>query len=279
MSYKTILVHVDESHHSDMRIDIAATIAAAENAHLVGAAMTGISRFLYETVAFNPDDPGIEPYLDTLRQRATDTLEKFDKTAQRIGNLSYEKRLVDDEAAAGLSLHARYCDLVVLGQNDPDAPSAAVGTDFPEGVVINAGCPVLIIPYAGTFKSVGSRVLVAWNGSVEARRAVHDAIPLLRRADIVEVVVFNPAEQPEVYGRQPGVDIAIYLARHGIKVDVKEESTDNDIGDALLSLTTNLGSDLLVMGGYGHSRFREILLGGVTRTILESMTVPVLMSH
>ncbi|HTN67773.1 MAG TPA: universal stress protein [Burkholderiaceae bacterium] len=277
MSYKTILVHVDESRHVDARIEIAAKIALAENAHLIGAAMTGVPEVIYQTIAFSPA-VSIAPFLETLRQHADNALQKFSDIASRIGVSSVEKRLIDDEAADGLSAQARYCDLMVLGQNDPDERSLTVTPNFPEQVIIGSGCPALIIPYTGALKSIGTKVLVAWNGSMEARRAVHDAIPLLQRADLVEVVVFNPAA--DMQEEQPGADIALYLTRHGIKIDVKEEITsDSDIGNALLSRAADLGSDMLVMGCYGHSRLREIVLGGASRTILESMTLPVLMSH
>jgi nucleotide-binding universal stress UspA family protein len=279
MSFKTILVHVDASRHLDVRMEIAANIAAAENAHLIGAAMSGVSKFLYETVTTNPDDPAILPYLEMLRGRAADTLGKFEEIARKIGVSSYESRLADDAVADGLSVQARYCDLAVLGQYDAGDSSPAANSSLPEYVAIQSGCPVLVVPYASPLKTVGERVLVAWNASTEARRAVRNAIPLLKRAKVVDVAVFNPASQPGAHGAEPGADIALYLSRHGVKVNVVQKEVEGDIGQALLSLAGDLRSDLLVMGCYGHSRFREVLLGGATRTILKSSTIPVLMSH
>ena len=150
--------------------------------------------------------------------------------------------------------------------------------DFPEYVVLNAGRPVLVVPYAGQFEHIGKRVLVAWDAGVSATRAVVNAIPMLKRADIVEVAVFNAEDSGDAHGDIPGADIALYLARHRVKVDVIRQKTRIDVGNSLLSLAADLGSDMLVTGCYGHSRFREIMLGGVTRTMLESMTIPVLMS-
>jgi nucleotide-binding universal stress UspA family protein len=279
MSYKTILVHVDDARNVATRIDIAAQLALSEDAHLIGTAMTGVSRFLYESVAVNPDDPNIIPYLDTLRKRAANTLTRFEEVVQRVGVRSFEKRLTDDEPAGGISQQAHYCDLVVLGQYDPEGSSSSVYADVPEYVVLHSGCPVLLVPYSGSFNALCDRVLVAWNGSMEAISAVRDALPLLQRAKIVEVVIFNPSARPEAYGAEPGADIALYLARHGVKIDVMQERTDGDVGEALLSLAANLNSTLMVMGCYGTSRFREVLLGGATRTMLQSMTIPVLMSH
>lgn len=279
MTYKTILVQVDDSKNSNTRIEIAAQLAKAEQAHLIGTALTGVSRFLYETVAVDASAPNIAPYLETLRRRAEQTLVPFESIAQRIGVPSIEKRLTDNDAFIGLSMQARYSDLVVLGQYDPEGNAPSSYANLPEHVAMNSGCPVLIIPHSGTFNSVGERVLIAWNGGIEATKAVRNAIPLLRRAKIVEVAVFNPESQADAHSDQPDSDIALYLARHNIKADVMQEKTDSDVGEALLSLAANLNSDLLVMGCYGHSRFREVLLGGATHTVLRSMTLPVMMSH
>jgi nucleotide-binding universal stress UspA family protein len=122
-------------------------------------------------------------------------------------------------------------------------------------------------------------VLVAWDGSQEASRALDGALPFLRQAAEVKVVVFNAEDQVNMHGEQPGADIALYLARHGVKVDVLQETTEQDIGNALLSLAADTVADMLVMGCYAHSRFRELMLGGASSTVLTSMTLPVLMAH
>jgi nucleotide-binding universal stress UspA family protein len=169
--------------------------------------------------------------------------------------------------------------LVVLGQPDPDEAPPSVMSDFPEQVIMNCRTPVLIIPYASQRDSIGRSVLVAWNGSEEATQAVHNAIPLLQHATSVKVAMFDFPSRPDVRGDSSGEDLALYLARHDIQADVIQRKTVNDTGKELLSLATKLDSDMLVMGCYGHSRFREMLLGGTTRTVLESTTIPVLMSH
>lgn len=262
------------------RVAIAAALAVAQDAHLVGAAMTGVSRFIEQAVAVNPYDPKITPYLESMRARAAKVLDRFDEQVKRLGVNSVERRLIDDEVTGGIALQARYCDLAVVGQSDPDEPMQTVGGDFPEYIAIGSGAPVLIVPFAGRFPKVGSRVLIAWNGSREARRAVQDALPLLITAEQVDVAIFNPAERQDLYGEQPGADIQQYLSRHGIAAGLKiEQVPHGDIGDALLSMAADGSSDLLVMGCYGHSRFQEMLLGGVTRGILASMTIPVFMSH
>lgn len=280
MSYKTILVQVDDSKHLDPRIEIAAEIAAAENAHLIGVAITGAARFLYETVAVAPDYPDITTYLDVLRQRAEAALTKFENTALRLGVASFEKRVVDDEAAGGVSLTARYCDLTILGQVDPGDPDAVVTPDFPEYVAMNSGGPVLIIPYINAADTVAEKVLIAWNASMEAARAVHSAVPLLQRAKKVEAAIINPDSlREDAIGVPPGAELKAYLARQNISASIITHSTDVDPGAALLALAKTGGNDAIVMGCYGHSRFREILLGGATRSVLKSATIPVLTAH
>lgn len=284
MNYKTILVHMDNSRHTADRIAVAALLANLENgSHVIGTAMTGISRFILDSAASIHEGTGPMPYIDTqiaqLRSQATMILDGFDTAAMRAGITSYERRLVDDESYGGISVQARYADLVVLSQEDPDDPGAGITADLPEYIAMTSGRPVLLLPYAGKTVSAFNNILIAWDGSLEATRAVHHAMPLLQRANKVRVVVFNPARQSEVHGEEPGADIALYLSRHNVNVEVLQFESQIDIGNALLSLCADLQIDLMVMGCYGHTRFHEILLGGVSRTVLQSMTIPVFMVH
>lgn len=282
MSYKTVLVHVDKSRHAAERLRLATAIAREEGSHLIGAAATGVSRYIYQAGMLGDGaayTAHLEAHMDVLREQGKESLKSFEEVVRLAEVRSYESRLVDDEAGAGISLQARYADLVVIGQTDLDDPNPATMPDFPEYVVLNSGRPVLVVPYTGDFSTFGKRALIAWDASVSSTRAVTASIPLLRRADVVDVVVFNADAQGDAHGEQPGADIALYLARHNVKVNVVHKHTNIDIGNSLLSAATDLASDLIVMGCYGHSRFREILLGGVSRTVLESMTVPVLMAH
>jgi len=282
MEYKTILVHVDESRRAHEPIRIAAFLAQKYNAHLIGAAATGVApQFLMPGVIGESNLSLIGPALAELREHAASLLTEFESVAWKMDVKSFEKRLIDDDAGAGLALQARYSDLVVIGQVNPVDYSPVLRADFQEYVLMNSGKPVLIIPYAGHFPQVGKKVLLAWDGSMEATRAVSASIPLLRRADLVQVLVLDRGRPSDAHGEQPGADIALFLARHGVKLEVSEQKipADIDVGNALLSHAADFGADLIVMGGYGHTRFREVLLGGVTRTVLASMTVPVLMSH
>jgi nucleotide-binding universal stress UspA family protein len=275
MSYKTVLVHVDQSPHAEARIALAARIAAGQGAHLIGAAMTGISRYVFHGATVDEARTVLDAQLELLIRKANDALVRFDAIAATLAGLSFERRLVEDDAGGGLALQARYADLVVLSQFDPDDPVARVDPDLPAYVMLNSACPVLLVPYIGPPATCCAHALVAWDESLQASRAVSNAVPLLRRADKVTLAVFNAGDQP----RLAGADIALYLARHGVNVEVRREETDLNVGSALLSLAADLGADMLVMGCYGHTRFREVLLGGVTRTVLGAMTIPVVMSH
>ncbi|MDB5917027.1 MAG: Universal stress protein [Massilia sp.] len=279
MSYKTILVHVDGSRHAEARIALAVRLAADHGAHLVGAAMTGVSRFIFQGANVDVARTVLAGQLDVLVGQANDALARFEAIAGTVDGLSFEPRLVDDDAGDGLALQARYADLVVLSQFDPDDPVARVDPDLPAYVMLNSAGPVLMVPVIKAPAAAGSHVLVAWDESLQASRAVANALPLLRHAASVTVALFNP----DAPGRLAGADIALYLARHGVNVVVRREDNEKgsgaDVGSALLSLGPDVGADLLVMGGYGHTRFREVLLGGVTQTVLKTMTIPVLMSH
>src|SRR5215471_6305021 len=143
-----------------------------------------------------------------------------------------------------------------------------------------SGRPILVVPYVGNFADLGRRVVIGWNASREAARAVNDAMPLLTSAETVTVLTIDPREGPRAHGELPGADISLHLARHGVKAEIERTvSADLPVGEVLLSRVADLGADLLVMGAYGHSRARELLLGGATRSLLRSMTLPVLMSH
>ena len=139
---------------------------------------------------------------------------------------------------------------------------------------------MLVIPYAGEFEGIGANVLVAWNASRESTRAVTDALPLLARAKSVAVLVVDPEEAGGKHGDSPGADIALHLARHGVNAKAYPTPSGGvEVGDVILSRASDIGADLIVMGAWGRSRARELVMGGATRSLLERMTVPVLLSH
>ena len=279
MAYKTVLVHLDRMDRAGSRIRIAANIAKTEGGCLVGASVIGVATRSFYDARIYEKDPALASHLSFLEDRARGFAEAFIEHAKADEKLSYEARVIDGEPNYGISTQARYSDLVVLGRANLEEDAPIVQPDFPEFVVLNAGRPVLIIPPGYQKETVGSRILVAWNASAEARRAVTDSIPFLRRADVVEVAMFNVDVEPEMRDQNAISDFAAFLSRHGVDAVILEPQQARHVGQALLSLAEKRGADLLVVGGYGQTRFRQFLLGGVTRTILSDAEIPVLMSH
>jgi nucleotide-binding universal stress UspA family protein len=276
MAYKDILVYVDSTAVAPACLDLAATVATAQGAHL--------SALHIVPPPFMTPDLGAGVPIELIqwqedRERAlAEQAEKQVIAARQRTGVAIEWRKISGEVVDAAQLHCRYADLVVIGQGGREDDESTVSDYLPESLLMGAGRPVLIVPSYGRFQSVGERVLVAWNRTRESTRAVHDALPFLTRAKAVTVLEANPTA-----GGAPhiaGAEIAQHLARHGVKVEV-EVSVVNEVstGSALLSRAAEIGADLLVMGAYGHSRLREYTLGGVTRHILKHMTLPVLMSH
>ena len=280
MSYKNILVQVDERPRCEARVNLALNLATRFEAHLTALAVVPPPRYPRPTLsALGPEIA--QQQMREGQASATEALARFTELARVNGWSSVETRRGGGDLITATSLHARYNDLVVIGQRDPDDPAADFDDtwQYPETAAMALGRPVLVVPYAGRFERLGQNVVIAWDAGREATRAVTDALPLLRQARRVTVLVIN-GEKGQRHGDEPGADIALYLARHGVKVEVsQQQSGDLSVGLCLLSRMADLDADLLVMGAYGHSRLREMVLGGVTRTILSSMTAPVLMSH
>lgn len=273
MSYRTLLVHLDEQPRRSERLQLAFTLAARFDAHLVGLFALGAARI--PSYALAEAGEVIREIEERRRGEAARAAEdEFRRAEQRQGNGKSEWRVAEADASAAVRLSARYADLVILGQPEP---GQAMARAFVEEVVLAAGRPVLLVPYAGRFADAGKRALVAWNASSEAARAVTDALPILAKAQSVEVVAFDSDGD---HGEVPGADISLFLARHGVKAGAARQSAPGvDIGSQILSRAADANADLIVMGAYGHSRLRELALGGATRTVLDAMTVPVLMSH
>ena len=275
MRYKTILVHVDVTPQATTTIALAAQLALRFDAHLLGVATTGVSRFFYSDAGADLARTVLAPYMDERLRAAEALLERFETLAARAGVRSFERRLIDDETGAALALATRYADLVVLGQPDPAQPMPPGGADLPAYTLLAGAHPVLVVPYIQADAGAGQRILLAWNGSTQAARAASAALPLLRTAEAVVVAVVGTPDDPA----QADDALLAWLNRHGVAAELVADSTTLDVGDCLLSLAADRASDLLVMGGYGHARMRELLLGGATRTILQTMTIPVLMAH
>jgi nucleotide-binding universal stress UspA family protein len=261
----------------DPTCDYAISVAEAFEAHVLGAAVS------YEPVIPGNVFGGIPPEIIDGQRRESENkaraaVSRFDQAAKRAG-LSSETRILRTtiaEAADQLGRIGRRFDLVVVGQ--PDRTNSAPDQVIDETVLFESGRPVIFVPFIQKGGMTLDHVLICWDGSRAAARAIADALPFLKKAKQVEVLIVS--EKPNKANEIPGADLGQHLARHGLKVEIKH-ITASDIGVAptILSYAADSGTDMIVMGGYGHSRLREFVLGGVTRGMLESMTVPVLMSH
>ena len=278
MAIRDILVHLDAAPAAPARLEFAAALARRHGARLTGLVVIDI---VLPPIA-TPDGGGaaLGPLLDAMRRDALVEAEgirtRFEDTTSRIG-VAGEWRVAEGLTAELVARNGRTADLIVLGQPDPNegAPNA---TAVFEGALFSSGRPVLVVPHAGRFIEVGRRALIAWNGRREAARAVHDALPLLAGAAHAVVLTVGPA--PTEAEDDPAAEILRHLARHDLPVSAAHETaTDLDVADILLNRAAESGADLLVMGAYGHSRLREFVLGGATRSILRQMTLPVLMAH
>ena len=281
MAYKNLMVVLDADESSRERISYAAALAARFEAHLVGLYLTVSSLTRDEYALLDIGILDISFFSDPAKSReeTEKTRALFEEVTARQG-VSAEWRTASGYPAGMAAMHGRYADLIVMGQLDAYDSQAGLLRARPEEVTMLAGRPVLVVPFTGHFERLGARVLVGWDASREAARAVRDAMPLLARAEAVTVLTIDAEQSPFGHGEIPGADIALYLARHGVNAEVERTvSAGIGVGNTLLSRAADYEANLLVMGAYGHSRVRELLLGGVTRTVLTSMTLPVLMSH
>jgi nucleotide-binding universal stress UspA family protein len=273
---KDVVVNLSSQGPRDFAAEYATSIAAMFGAHI-----TGVS-FVYEPVIPDGMLGGVPVDLIELQRQenskaANDAISRFDAAAKKAG-LSAETRLLDATfggAATSFAQISRRFDLVVVGQAQRERGPA--DDLLIEGALFESGRPLVVVPYIQRRGITLERVLACWDGSRTAARAIGDAMPLLERAKAVEVVIVAEERKSE---EMTGANMNAHLVRHGVAASVKRIAKgDIAIQDALLSYAADSGADFMVMGGYGHSRLREFILGGVTRGILASMTLPVLMSH
>jgi nucleotide-binding universal stress UspA family protein len=274
---KDIIVNLSIGDQANAASDYAVSVAATFDAHLAGIA------FLYDPIVpvsgagYIPGDV-IESQERDNSAAAEAAAGRFKAASNRAGIAAEPLVLRGSFAGVGdqFGRMARRFDLAIVGQAEPTA--SAVEEAIAEAALFESGRPVIIVPYIQKAPLKLESVMLCWDGSRAATRAIADAMPLLERAGHVEVVIV--ANERGKKDEIEGADMAAHLARHGLNVEVKRTVLgDIDVADVILSHAADAGSDFIVMGGYGHSRLREFVLGGVTRSIFRSMTVPVLMSH
>jgi nucleotide-binding universal stress UspA family protein len=268
---RSILLHLDSSARCAERTHVASRLATTFD-----AAVTGVYGVIPSLLRFpmgldgTAGAVGLQEYDDACREKAH---RLFCDTSATSGRMRWDE--VPGDAIGGFGRRALYADLLVLGQRDEeDAAALDTPSDFVFSQVVAGGRPTLVVPFAGSFPVVGRTVLIAWKETREAARAVSAALPWLHKAERVHAIAYGEEGEASLHGLQH------YLAEHQISFTPHQgDPRDVNVGDDLLSRASDIGADLLVMGCYGHSRAREWVLGGVSRTILRTMTVPVLMAH
>lgn len=277
-SFKQLLVHMDYRASMPNRLSAARKLAEQH-----GAAVCALYATTPALLAM-PYAPAMENVLASElialdEQRRSATLEAFEQAMTGSGAEATWAHTADMSAVESFSQQGRFADLMVLGQHESvNGTDRAVPADFVESVLAASGRPALVIPYTGWPGPIGERVVIAWKPTPEAARAVAGAMPVLERARRVHVLHWGAADEAARNDRT--LDLSTYLKQHGISATWHAEGPEpSGLGELLLSRVCDLDADLLVMGCYGHSRAREWVLGGASRTVLDSMTVPVLMSH
>jgi nucleotide-binding universal stress UspA family protein len=274
---KDILANLSVTKEAGPAGDYAVSVAAALQAHLTGIAFIYDPVVPVEGTGYIPAEV-IESQEADNQSAAKAAIKKFLAATDRAGISADPLTVSASLAGAGdkFARMARRFDLAIVGQARPQ--TSTLEEIIGETTLFESGRPVIFVPYIQKSPFKLDNVMVCWDGSRPAARAIGDAMPLLVKAGSVEIVIVTNerGKQDEI----EGADMGQHLARHGVKVDVHRiPGGDIDIADALLSHAADSGTDFIVMGGYGHSRFREFVLGGVTHSIFRSMTVPVMMSH
>jgi nucleotide-binding universal stress UspA family protein len=279
MSFKTIVVHVDDSPRTGQRLNAAVRLAVDCGAELVGIYLVPTIELSLSVAALLPDDVVAGRLRETGdAQHRAEAL--FREAAATAGLTAIEWRAPAGPAIGAAVAHARCADLTVVGQARSDDVDAAFRSELTTTLMLSTGRPMLIVPFIGVSPAMGDKVLVAWDGGREASRAIADALPILERAKEVVVVSIDDDPEHPVADAPAQARLAGFLRRHGVEARIQHyDGSHSEIAERLLSHAADMGSTLIVMGGYGHARLREMVLGGATRSVLESMTVPVLMSH
>ena len=274
---KDIVVNLTIGVERDAAANYAISLASIFKAHLVGVAFVYDPKVSANLIVGIPAEL-IEAQRAATKHLANEAVARFEALAKQAGVMT-ESQMIDvapGHVGDTFGRLARSFDLSVIRQAEPNKAEQEV--PIIEGALFESGRPVIVVPYIQTQGAKFNRVMVGWDGSRTAARAIGDAMPVLERAKMIEIftVVAGPTKNTEL----PGIDIGQHLSRHGLKVEVKRIPAEGiNVPEAILSHAADISADFMVMGGYGHSRLREYVLGGATRGILASMTLPTLMSN
>jgi len=280
MPFKSLAVFVDGSDASKQRLDAAISVARCQGAHLTVVAIAEQPAYYYGIGS----EVSADIYLQDV-ERAQEAARALAAAAN--AQLSASGVLGDVRWATGTAAavgdvaarHARYADLALIGQPSEGDFELVMRKTF-EGVLLDSGRPLVVLPQGWNAGSFGKTIVVAWSPRREAARAVSDAMPLIAGAASVHVVTVDPDVGESGHGEEPGADLAASLSRQGVAVTVDQvPSSGQNVAQCIHAHAVDRGADLIVMGGYGHWRLRETLFGGVTRDMLKATSIPLLMSH
>jgi nucleotide-binding universal stress UspA family protein len=281
MTYKTILAHCNDTRRIEALLVPAIEMADRHDAHLIALSVVPPALVLPAGAPGAPDVMIVDEYREEYRKNNAALKAVFDDATRGKGfSAEWRERDAAESSVGDVVLNnARCADIVFASQTD-SGWSGSRHLDVADRLAIESGRPVVIIPRAGKHHTIGSRIVVGWNGRREAARAVFDAVPLLEQAKGVRVLCINPQSESETPQEISSADICAALSRQGIPCESFEiVPARTDVGTTLMQCATDCGADLLVMGCYGHSRLREFMFGGASRYALTQMKVPVLMAH
>ncbi|MDH0738023.1 universal stress protein [Achromobacter spanius] len=277
--YRRISVHLDHGFDCKRRTALALALAKQHQADLVGIyASAAPPQYYYGESVLMSRTLNVMKELQAQNRGA---VQNAFLEAAAAADVPAFVRAGDAAPSATVALHARSSDLVIVSQYNRDDVEAAHETEFVEQMLLTAGRPVLVLPSSGDFSGVGSRVLYCWDGSREAARALADATPALRLASHLVVLTMDEGASVAKHEGVPFEDLATYCVAHGMPAPdhVNRVIKGVGVGSTILNAAADYSADLIVMGAYGHSKFREWAMGGATASILKSMTVPIMFSH
>lgn len=280
MTIKDLLVHLDQSSASEARLETVLALAQQLDAHVTAVQLIA-EPFLRGAAGHHLPAELLREHLMHAEAESEGTLAAARAAAEGRGVAfdALRESTSLDKLPTLLARHARYTDITVMGQPDVESGGADEAA-LAEAAFMDSGHPALVIPRSWSGSLPPRRAIVAWDGSREAARAATDAIPLLQAAELVLILVVDARDISGAIHHSPGEELALHLRRHNLNAQARQISSDGaSVPEIILAQARSEAADLLVMGGYGHSRLREMLIGGTTRYFLEHMTVPVLFAH
>mgnify|MGYP002639303780 CR=1 FL=1 len=275
MNYKDILVYIDDGDSNAERVKAALLLAKFHDAHLTGVTLASV-RPRHLKIADNKAEIRIS------QVEAEKRAESFVELAEEQG-ISADSRVITGDMGEAAQKFAQFCrnfDLLMLRQANPQSRNFSLIKEVTQEVLLYSGRPIFFMPYIGAHRIPCKKAMIAWDGTAPATRAVHDALPMLRQLEEVIILVVQEGKQKTEKGQLLAKNLIKHLARHGVNAQVKRVTTGSfDVPTVLLNQIAESDIDLLVMGGYGTPKLKQKIFGGVTRTLLSSMLIPVFMSH